>query len=179
MLLCFILSSGFIRTVGIYDLDLPAPDHFTEAKGFTEVSLKEVKKLRTDKNHSDILDFFNNSWINCASPYLRTGSQLTLEPGEKMFYPQFAEKDGRLFLLNDVILQYDDEFIEKCVADFSEGKSAAKLLVTQKNPCTISYMRLRSSEVNSKSFLLLFIVTFVLLFYTVKVCIQAKKGQNK
>ena len=96
-----------------------------------------------------------------------------------MIYPQFAEKDGRLFLLNDVILQYDDEFIEKCVADFSEGTSAAKLLVTQKNPCTISYMRLRSSEVNSKSFLLLFIVTFVLLFYTVKVCIQAKKGQNK
>ena len=179
MLLFFILSSGFVRMVGIYDLDLPAPDRFTVTKGFSEVSLTEIKRLRSDKSQTDILDFFNNSWINCASPYVKNGSKLTLEPGEKVFYPQFAEKDGKIFLLNDVIMQYDDDFIEKCVSDFSNGKSAVKLLVAQKNPCTISYMRLKSSEVNSKSFILLFIVTLVLLFYTVIVCIQARKGKSK
>lgn len=113
-------------------------------------------------------DFVKDAWMNVALSYTRVDEVPILENGTTIYYNDFVYADGKMTEVENKILEFDDEFIKKCLNIFFEKsfhvkESPYSIMLTEKGFLHFVKTKVFISKANNWADFLFYILSIVFL----------------
>lgn len=80
----------------------------------------ENMSMQSDDFCAGLYHFVSDCWTNAALDYTRVDKAPTLEHETSIYYNDFVDSNGKLVEVKHKVLEFDNDFIEKCFSIFSD-----------------------------------------------------------
>ena len=133
--------------------------------------------MQSDDFCAGLYHFVSDCWTNAALDYTRVDKAPTLEHETSIYYNDFVDSNGKLVEVKHKVLEFDNDFIEKCFSvfsdkTFSQSNSLYAIMLEQKGFAYFSNEKTKLQYDSTLYRFIIFVIGVIVIGGIILCCIK-------